>query len=155
MACKAVLVVVIAAACAAGCGGTSPPPAPTVKFGKGIANEERDKNTAWRWMLEEGTVRLKNAKRDMALTLVARVPDAVKQPNITVTFNGSTLDQFAAPKGVFKKEYSIDASRQGPDNWSELQLKTDKTFIPKDHEKSSRDERHLGLKIHELSWEPK
>src|SRR5258708_37484087 len=73
----------------------SPTPEANVVYDKGFFDLERDQNISWRWMSEEGVIRLKNLKRDAVLKIKGNVPqDRFPQPpTITVKLNGEQLDQ--------------------------------------------------------------
>jgi len=139
----------------AACGKSRPIPDPDVKYGKGFFNEETSNQGTWRWMTNEGVIALKNHKSDMHLMIVGRVPDNQfrERPKMVIKLNGETLDSFEAPEGPFRKEYQIKGAQMVEDSWSELRIATDKTFVPKEKDKNSSDERHLGFKLHELAWD--
>jgi hypothetical protein len=135
---------------------TATPTPEVISYGRGFFDLERGPDgSTWRWMGEEGVIKLKNTGREMRLGVTGAAPvDRFPQPpTITLQFNGEQLDQFAAVPGVMEKEYPIPASRQGSGEWSELRLSTNKSFIPKEVDKGSTDPRRLGFSLHRLTWE--
>ncbi|HZS08569.1 MAG TPA: hypothetical protein VFD58_27295 [Blastocatellia bacterium] len=132
-------------------------PEPNVFYDKGFFDLERDQNMSWRWMSEEGVIRLKNLKRDAVLKIKGNVPqDRFPQlPTITVKLNGEQLDQFPAPAAPTEKIYNIPASKQGTGEFSELRITSSKVFIPKELDKKSTDGRHLSFSLQGLTWEAK
>ena len=126
-----------------------------VEFGLGFFEPEQNASEKWRWMSEQGVVRLWNTRQGMTIKIAGRVPIGAfkQQPIINVALNGAVLEQFEAPQGDFRKEYVVSAAQQGPEDWSELRLQTSKTAAPLDFLKNSTDARQLGFKLYELAWE--
>ena len=128
---------------------------PEISYGEGFSDLETGGGSSWRWMGSEGVIKLKNAKKDMRLRIMGSVPtDRVPQSTLTITFNGQQLDQFPGSKAI-DKEYSIPAAKQNNEATSELRIKADKTFVPKEVDKSSTDDRKLGFSLTKIIWEPK
>ena len=136
---------------------TTPTPEPQVIYEKGFFDEERDRDLTWRWMSEEGVIRLKNPKRDAVLKIRGNVPkDRFPQPpTITMKLNGEQLDQFPAPTEPTEKVYNIPAARLGNGDFAELTISSSRVFIPKEVDKNSADPRHLSFSLQGLSWEAK
>ena len=131
-------------------------PEPDVAYKSGFFDLERDSAGSWRWMSEQGTVRLKNTGKDMKLRIVGTTPLAqIKAtPNLKVTFNGETLEEFAA-KAEVDKEFVIPAAKQGSGTASELVISASKSFVPKQFDPKSNDERKLSFSLRQLTWEAK
>lgn len=134
----------------------TPTPDPIVDFGDGFASLEGTGDFTWRWMGPTGVAKLKNTGKDMAIRLEADLPaDRIKSPTITVTFNGTQLDQFTVAGARIEKDYTIPAAKQGSGTHSELRLATNKTFVPKAFDPNTTDDRQLGLSLRKLTWLPK
>ncbi|MFN7948175.1 MAG: hypothetical protein U0Z53_22690 [Blastocatellia bacterium] len=133
----------------------TPTPEPQVFYEKGFFDEERDRDLTWRWMSEEGVIRLKNPKRDAVLKIKGNVPKDrfPKPPTITIKLNGEQLDQFPAPTEPTEKVYNIPAARLGNGDFAELTISSSKIFIPKEVDKNSTDPRHLSFSLQGLTWE--
>ncbi len=129
-----------------------------VNYARGFFELERGPDgSTWRWMGEEGVIRLKNTRREMRLRITGRAPveQFPQPPTIKLYFNGELLDEIVATPQVIEKEYLISAARQGSSSWSELRLSTNKTFVPKEIDKNATDSRRLGFSLHGLAWDPK
>jgi hypothetical protein len=135
----------------------SPSPPGDIIYSKGFYGLEHDANISWRWMDTEGIIKLKNTRRDMRLSLSGHLPmeQFGKPPVITITLNGTKLDQLTATTAALDKEYAIRAEQQGSDEWSELRIITDKFFVPKEVDKRATDPRRLAFSVTKLTWEPK
>lgn len=131
---------------------------PTISFGSGFYQLEKDNTgNSWHWMSAEGSVKLKNTGKDMKLSLTGSVPmEAFPQekPTLKITLNGAQIDEFPAQHSIVK-EYSIPAAKQGDKPYSELKISTSKTFVPKQRDPKSGDERQLGFSLLKLGWDPK
>jgi hypothetical protein len=125
-----------------------------VIFDAGFYNEESLKDQSWRWMAEEGIVKLKNQRRDMILILSGRPAlDALPaKPTMKVFLNGELLEQFDPTEKTFEKEYKIPAAKLGNGAWVDLRITTSKVIIPSEINNKSSDGRHLGFKLHKLTW---
>jgi hypothetical protein len=132
----------------------APPP---VSYALGFFPRERsDDGLTWRWMGEEGVIRLRNTHRDMVLTIEGRVPQQLAQPPaINIEFNGEVLDTIAGAKGEVQRKYDVPAGKQTADEWSRLRITTDQTFVPHEKDPNSPDTRRLGFSVYDLLWEPK
>ena len=134
---------------------TATPADPNIVYGTGFSDLEKGSDASWRWMSDEGIVKLKNTKKDMRLRITGAVPmNQIPKSTLTVTLNGEQLDQFPGAQAV-DKEYSIPAAKQGSGATSELKIKTDKVFIPKEADKKATDNRRLGFSLTNLVWEAK
>jgi hypothetical protein len=137
------------------------PPAPAapveakVVFGAGFFNLEQAANGAsWRWMSEEGVVKLQNVKRVMTLKLATRAPleRFPQSPTVRFEINGTLLEEIVLTTADLNKEYEVSVEQQGPTEWSELRIKTNRSFVPKEVMKDSNDARKLGLMLNSLTW---
>lgn len=146
----------------AGCNSTKEPennatatPAanPAISFGEGFSALEGSGDNTWRWMGKEGTIKLKSSDHDMRLLLVGTVPlNVFPQPStLKVLFNGEQLDQFPGTHNV-TKEYTIPAAKMAGKEFSELKIISDKTWVPKELDKNSTDDRTLAFSVTKLEW---
>lgn len=131
----------------------SPAAEPEIVYGEGLTHLEGDKTVSWRWMSNEGLVKLKNSNRDMKLSLAGNVPMSAfpQPPTLTIFFNGKQIDQFPGAQNV-TKEYTIPAADQAGKTYSELKITTNKIFVPREVDKKSTDERKLGFSLTKLEW---
>jgi hypothetical protein len=128
---------------------------PRVMYDSGFFNEERFKDKSWRWMDEEGVVKLKNARQDMILKIAGRPPEdamAPEPPTMKIFLNGEQLEQFTPSANLFEKEYKVSAAKLGNREWSELKITTTKIIVPSQVNKKLTDDRHLGFKLYTLTW---
>lgn len=137
-------------------GAAAPTAEPEISYGDGFSPLERDGANSWRWMGNEGIIKLKSGNKDMKLSLAGSVPMDVfpQAPTLKVLFNGEQLDQFPAAQNIVK-EYTIPAAKQSGKAYSELKIVTDKTFSPRDRDKKSNDDRKLGFSLTKLEWTAK
>jgi hypothetical protein len=138
---------------------TTPVAPANVNYGAGIFDLEKGPEGSWRWVGEQGTVRLKNNSTDMRLKIAGSAPiDLINQPNqVTIKLNGEQLEQLTLTKekNTFDKDFSIPASKQAGSEFSELTISSSKSFVPKQVYKNSSDDRKLSLSLTKLEWEPK
>jgi hypothetical protein len=128
-----------------------------VKFAGGWHDVEAGGGDAWRWMSEEGVIRLKSFGRDARLKLAGRVPlgHYPQRPTLVLRLNGEQLDSLPLGGETFEKEYVIPAAKQEAGEWAELRLAADRSFVPREVEKGSTDERRLSVALTRLQWESK
>lgn len=132
-------------------------PAPKIAYAAGFFDEERGAaGETWRWMGPQGTVRLKNTGREMALTLTGSSPLGPLKgaPTVTVTLNDQQLDQFPGAEAI-TKQYTISAAQQGTGEYSELRIASSKSFVPQEVNKQFQDSRRLAFSLGKLTWEEK
>jgi hypothetical protein len=116
-----------------------------VTFTAGFFDAEKDASgLVWRWMQQEGVVRVSNTGRDSRLRIRAGAP--VAKAVFRVQFNGAPLDEFTADGGDFVKEYQVPAERQGTGSSSEVRITTSQLFT------GPNDPRQLGLRVFEIDW---
>ena len=134
---------------------TTPTPEPDISYTQGFYGLEKDGQRSWRWMGDQGVVKLKNTGKDMTLRIIGDVPLAELKvaPTFKISLNGVILEEFTA-KAV-DKEYQIPAAKQSGQPASELSIVVSNYFIPKQVYAKSEDERKLSLSLKQLSWEPK
>lgn len=137
-------------------------PRPIV-FGKNFYNREIQNGVYWRWMGDgqpdgplplEGALFLPNTRKDMTLSLSARLPTSKLDGlvHIRIVFNGALLDDFHYGVTNLDKTYVVPAARQSDDEQSEVTISLDKFFIPRVSESGSKDSRRLAFKLMRLAW---
>lgn len=136
------------------------PAAPAnINYAAGIFDLEKGPEGSWRWVSEQGTVRLKNNKTDMQLKIAGSAPvDLIGQATqVTIKLNGEQLEQITLTKekNTMDKEFTIPASKQTSGDFSELTISSSKSFVPKQVYKNSSDDRKLSFSLTKLEWEPK
>lgn len=135
----------------------SPTPVLTVVYGKGFFDEEKAGAQSWRWMEPAGSVKLRNTGKDMELTIAGRPPvEQFKQPpTITITLNGTKIDEFKGSADVTQRTLQITPAQQGSGEWSDLTISSNMSFVPKEVDKRSTDGRTLAFSLTGLSWKQK
>lgn len=132
-------------------------PAASLVYGKGFFEEERAGANSWRWMEPTGNVKLRNTGKDMELTINGRAPvEHFKQPpTITISLNGTKLEEFKGSNEAFQKTYTVTTAQQGSGDWSDLTIASNMSFIPKEVDKRSTDGRTLAFQLGNLTWKTK
>jgi len=107
---------------------------------------------AWRWMKKNGTLAIKNPKKDSVLYLKAGNPGGpFKEPqHVIVSLEGAPIDQFtvsSSDPGVTLRTISIPAAAWGTRDIAELHLSVDKAFVPRQIAASLADSRELGVRV--------
>jgi hypothetical protein len=138
-------------------GTTTTPAGPRVVYSNGFFDEERDGTNSWRWMEPTGVARLRNTGKDMELVVAGRPPmEQFKQaPMITITLNGTKLDEYKGSNDVATRTFTVTPAQQGDGEWSELKISSDMSFVPKEVEKTSNDGRRLAFYLTGLTWKLK
>jgi hypothetical protein len=140
-------------------GGGPPAISENINYGAGIFNLENGAEGSWRWIGEQGTVKLRNSKTDMRLKILGSAPiGLIGEPSqVTITFNGEQLEQVVLTKEnkSFEKEFAIPANKQTNGEFSELTIISSKSFIPKQVYENSSDDRTLSFSLTKLEWEPR
>jgi hypothetical protein len=138
-------------------GSTATPATPRVVYSSGFFDEEKDGNNSWRWMEPTGVARLRNTGKDMELTITGRPPvEHFKQaPTITITLNGTKLDEYKGSNDMATKTFTVTPAQQGDGEWSELKISSDMSFVPKEVAKTSTDGRRLAFSLTGLIWKLK
>ena len=146
---------------AAACG--SQPPAATSPGGqaptyvRGFFDPERgDNGEPFRWMQPEGVIRFENPKRFTFLTLKGSYPRAriTRVPKIRVELNGQLLEDITPQSDTIERVYELPAARLGTEAFCELKISSSESFIPRELDPASMDQRRLAFLLHYLSWDP-
>jgi hypothetical protein len=127
---------------------------PRVIFESGFYNAEQLKEKSWRWMDEDGVIKLKNAGEDMVVKIGGRAPREAMPapPTMKIFLNGEELEQFMPPGIYFEKEYKVPAAMQKGGVWSELRITTTGVIVPRKVNPKLNDDRHLGFQLFKFSW---
>lgn len=104
----------------------------------------------WHWTKKDATFAVKNPKKDSVLYLEVDNPTTMlKAPQeVTVSINGTTIDQFTLPpqKAMLRKLPVAAGAWGGSDN-AELKISVDKTFVPEQVSPDNKDPRELGIRV--------
>ena len=137
----------------------TPAPLANINYITGIYDEEKGPAGSWRWVGEQGTIKLKNNKTDMRLKITGSAPvDLIGQSTeVTIKLNGEQLEKttLTKDKNTLDKEFTITTSKQTSGDMSELTITSSKSFVPKQVYKNSADDRKLSFSLTKLEWEPK
>jgi len=128
-------------------------------YGQGWYDQENDvkiKNPDlqnWRWTADRAVCLLENPGRP-ALLFIRGLLDKtrVDDQRVILKINGRLLDEFIPGSPLFYKEYRVFPEMMGNDARVELQLQTDKTFVPAVSDPGSSDHRHLGIQVYQLFY---
>lgn len=139
--------------------GNAAPAAANITYGAGFHDQESGPGGSWRWMSEQGTIKLKNPKAEAHLKIAGNAPiDLIKKPaQITIKLNGEPLDQvtLTLEKNTLEKDYTVPASKLGTGDFVELTISSNAAFVPKEVYKNSSDDRKLSFSLRQLTWEAK
>ena len=110
----------------------------------------------WRWMSPQGIVKLKNTGKDMKLHILGDIPlnELKAAQGFKISLNGEILEEFTVKENV-DKQYEIPAAKQGSGPTSELVITADKSFVPKEINPKSGDDRKLSFSLRKITWESK
>jgi hypothetical protein len=125
---------------------------PNVSYASGFYGLEGAGDASFRWMMQEGVVKLRNLQKEMRLHIKGGVQIAhLPKATLTISLNGQPLGQIPAAAEI-DKEYSVSVSQQGTGPTSDLSIKIDKVFVPKDVDPKTTDDRQLGFALNKLEW---
>ena len=111
----------------------------------------------WQWMRKTGEVAFGNPRGPATLHFRARSPiDFLGgEQTITVLVQGQEVAQIEKLDSVpFLERIEIPAEVMGDEEWIELTIEVDGTFVPMEVDPSLGDERVLGLQVFWLYLEP-
>ncbi len=121
---------------------------PEEKFGDGIYD-------SWRWTGKKAVISVENIGKDIKFYFWGGSDKSVlEDQKITVKVNDTILDEFIPDKAKFKKEYIIKKELIGDGDEFKVIISTDKTFIPSQVKKDSKDERELGVQAYFIYFKP-
>lgn len=110
----------------------------------------------WQWTKKEAVCSFKNPKVDSVLYLDADTNiNAFESPlQVSINIGENNIGQFAVEgRDRFLKRIPIPASALGTEDWVDLRVINDKSFVPSDLELGN-DSRELGLRVYHLYVEP-
>jgi hypothetical protein len=125
----------------------------------GWHNEEaqaQDPERTFTWTKKEALVSFKNPKRDVIVYLDAEtnVKAFPRVPVLTISAGGRAgLSMPIESSDIFLKKLHFKAEQLGSEEWVDLRLSMDQSFIPKALG-SSHDDRELGLLVYHLHVVP-
>jgi len=116
------------------------------QFGAGWYPPEQQGMDEWRWMSSSSLTTLPPARGPTFLRLNFAIPGELvsKQPAITVSLNGKTLERFRSTTADVSRDYHV-TPLAAP---NVLQLSTDQTV------KDTTIGRDIGLRVRFISWGP-
>ena len=102
-------------------------------------------------------IRLRNTGKDMELAITGRLPmeHFKSPPTITIMLNGTKVDEYKGSIDVVTRTIAVTPAQQGDGDWSELKITSDMSFVPKEVNKASGDERRLAFQLTGLTWKLK
>ncbi|MFQ5744280.1 MAG: hypothetical protein ACE5HV_11915 [Acidobacteriota bacterium] len=112
---------------------------------------------SWIWMERSGTVAFGNPRGPAILHLRAHSPiDEVGGPQkVTILFGGRELTALEITEPApFLKRIPVPRAALGDDDWVEVTLSVDKTFVPGELYPDSEDTRELGLLVYDFYLAP-
>jgi hypothetical protein len=104
------------------------------------------------WTKREALVSMKNPKKDIVVYLEAdtNTKAFTQQPTLTISVNGKTgVTMPIENSEVFLKKVHVKAADLGADEWVDLRLSLNQSFVPKALGYNN-DDRELGLLVYHL-----
>ena len=111
-----------------------------------------DASRAWQWSQQSGVLSFKNPRTDIILYLeyAARAdlfPGAPQQ--VTIVSAGQPVGTLTADSALVSlRRIPISAAQLGGNDWAEVRIDVDRTFVPARLPAGGRDERELGLQVY-------
>ena len=105
----------------------------------------------WRWTARDAYFCIKNPCTPSTL-LVRGSINKLKFPdqNVIIKIEGKTIDKFMPFNDRFYKKYEIDTQVMGNNKRVNFSIHTNRSFNPSKCEPGCKDNRELGLQIHEI-----
>src|SRR6185369_8638859 len=110
------LLVLVAGGCSSTPKSEEPAGGEVIAYAKGFFPPEKAASGAsFRWMGQEGLVRLRNTHQPMTLTIRGRAPieQLTQPPTLSLELNGQKLDQIDKAIDTIERVYRIPAAQQG------------------------------------------
>ena len=124
-------------------------------LGEGWERDPSDRGTGTWTVAERATLTFSIAKADVQsyrLELSARAPRGVAERTVNVSLNGSPLGPLVFPESKSSAAIDVPAARLKAEN--ELAFEFQKLETPAELDPSSKDKRHLGLRVFGLAVQP-
>jgi hypothetical protein len=104
------------------------------------------------WTKREALVSFKNPKKDVLVYLEAdTTPDAFPAPPVlTLTVNDTGITIPIEDPAPFLRKVRMTAEELGAEEWVDLRLTMNGTFVPKARGLSATDDRELGLRVYNV-----
>jgi hypothetical protein len=112
-----------------------------------------DASRSWTWTQKSAVLAFENPRQDVLLYLqyAARVdlfPGAPQR--VTIVSAGQTVATLVADEiAPTLRRMPISAAQLGQNDWAELRIDVDRTFVPASLPAGGRDERELGLQVYQ------
>jgi hypothetical protein len=112
-----------------------------------------DASRSWQWSQKSGVLTFQNPRTDVTLYLqyAARADLFGSAPQqITIVSAGQPVATLTADSSlVALRRVPITAAQLGPNDWAEVRIDVDRTFVPSQLPAGGRDDRELGLQVYQ------
>jgi hypothetical protein len=124
-------------------------------YKEGWHNPEGDPEQPQRefvWTMKEAVTAFKNPRKDIVIYLEAATrPEAFRVPPVLrLAVNGVGIAVPIKGAAPFLEKVRIRAADLGTEEWVDLRLTMNGTFVPKARGSGATDDRELGLRVHSL-----
>jgi hypothetical protein len=120
---------------------------------------ENNATLEWQWMKKDGTLSMRNPKRDVLFYLHADHPRSVMTDpqHVTVTIGDETIDDFTLESGAeVIRKLPLTAAQLGQGETTEIRIHVDRTFVPVAiAPDKTKDPRELGLRVFHAFIQPR
>jgi hypothetical protein len=110
----------------------------------------------WRWSGRDATVWLRNPKRDsvVVIELDQLVTLGTSPQQVEVRVGSHVVDSFAVPPSQhLVRRVSVPVAMLGHDEFAQLTLHVDRTFVPAQLGQAAADQRELGVRVFSIAIE--
>ncbi len=105
-------------------------------------------NQNWRWTTQKAVCTMENPKTDSLLEIRGGVnKEKAPDQKVIIKINEQVLEEFIPETSEFAKKYILSKDMLGNGDELKLFIETDKTFIPKQSDPASTDDRELGVQV--------
>lgn len=112
-----------------------------------------DASRSWQWSQKSGVLTFKNPRTDLTLYLqYAARPDlfGANPQKVTIVSTGKPVATLIADSSLVSlRRIPISAAQLGPNDWAEVKVDVDRTFVPSQLPAGGRDDRELGLQVYQ------
>jgi hypothetical protein len=116
-----------------------------------------DRSVEWRWSRKAGTLRFRNPKRDVEMTVLVDQPVLTGGQHVEIRVGEAAVDTFSLQRGARElRRIGLSAAQLGEGDTVEVAIAADRTFIPASIPAlKSADARELGIRVFNVHVEPK
>jgi hypothetical protein len=112
-----------------------------------------DASRSWQWTERSAVLSFRNPRSDVTLYLqyAARADLFGAAPQqVTIASAGQPVARLTADSSlVALRRVPITAAQLGPNDWAEVRIDVDRTFVPSQLPAGGRDDRELGLQVYQ------